>query len=82
MPLCSHFEIKKLSLILLSPLTMLLTPLMPDTSFAQKRVDVAIVLDGLPDRTAIRNTVYVDELKALTSGEFDVRVHEFPADAR
>ena len=46
---------------------------------AQERIDVALVLDGAPDRLEDRNSVYVDELLALTRGEFDVRLHEFYA---
>ena len=43
---------------------------------AQQRFDVAVVIDGMPDRLAERNQTYVDELLTLTSGEFDVRVRE------
>jgi hypothetical protein len=52
---------------------------LPMGSFAQERVSVTVVLDGLPDRLKQRNTTYVDELLALTTGEFDVRIEHFTA---
>ena len=48
--------------------------LLPTLALAQERFDVAVVIDGSPDRLEARNQVYIDELLALTEGEFDVRV--------
>ena len=48
--------------------------LLPALVFAQERIDVAVVIDGSPDRLEQRNQVYIDELLALTEGEFDVRI--------
>ena len=48
--------------------------LLPTLTLAQERFDVAVVIDGSPDRLEERNQVYIDELLALTEGEFDVRV--------
>lgn len=48
--------------------------LLPALVFSQQRIDVAVVIDGSPDRLEERNKVYVDELLALTEGEFDVRI--------
>ena len=48
--------------------------LLPTLTPAQERFDVAVVIDGSPDRLEERNQVYIDELLALTEGEFDVRV--------
>ncbi len=48
--------------------------LLPTLVSAQQRIDVAVVIDGSPDRLEERNQVYVDELLALTEGEFDVRI--------
>jgi hypothetical protein len=39
-----------------------------------------LVTDGTPDRLEERNEDYIDELLALTSGEFDVRIREFSGD--
>lgn len=52
----------------------LLIGLLPTLTLAQERFDVAVVIDGSPDRLEERNQVYIDELLALTEGEFDVRV--------
>lgn len=41
---------------------------------AQERIDVAVIIDGSPDRLEDRNQGYVDELLSLTEGEFDVRI--------
>ncbi len=54
--------------------------LLPSVGLAQQQIDVALVTDGTPDRLEERNDVYVDELLALTSGEFDVRIREFSSD--
>ena len=54
--------------------------LAPLAGFAQQQINVALVLDGQPDRLNDRNTIYVEELLALTSGEFDVRIRDFTAD--
>ncbi len=54
--------------------------LLPSLGFAQQHIDVALVIDGTPDRLEARNAVYVNELLALTSGEFDVRIREFSGD--
>ena len=43
-------------------------------SQAQERVVVAVVEDGSSDRMLVQQQVYVDELLALTSGDFDVEV--------
>lgn len=48
--------------------------LLPSLTLAQERFDVAVVIDGSPDRLEERNQVYIDELLALTEGEFDVRI--------
>ena len=48
--------------------------LVPTLTLAQERFDVAVVIDGRPDRLEERNQAYVDELLALTEGEFDVRI--------
>ena len=48
--------------------------LLPALVFAQQRIGIAVVIDGSPDRLEDRNHVYVDELLALTEGEFDVRI--------
>ncbi len=47
--------------------------LLPTLVLAQERIDIAVVIDGSPDRLEERNQVYIDELLALTQGEFDVR---------
>ena len=52
----------------------LLIGLLPTLTLAQERFDVAVVIDGSPDRLEERNQVYIDELLALTEDEFDVRV--------
>ena len=44
---------------------------------AQPRVVVAVVDDGPADRLANQRQQYVDELLALTSGEFDVQIRSF-----
>lgn len=54
--------------------------LLPSLGLAQQHIDVALVIDGTPDRLEARNAVYVNELLALTSGEFDVRIREFSGD--
>lgn len=47
------------------------------SSLTQERIDVALVTDGTPDRLEDRNGAYINELLALTRGEFDVRIHDF-----
>ena len=54
--------------------------LLPSLGLAQQQIDVALVTDGTPDRLEERNEDYIDELLALTSGEFDVRIREFFGD--
>ncbi len=54
--------------------------LLPSLGLAQQQIDVALVTDGTPDRLESRNEDYIDELLALTSGEFDVRIREFSGD--
>ncbi|MFQ6004677.1 MAG: TolC family protein [Woeseia sp.] len=49
----------------------------PSALTAQERFDVALVIDGSPDRLEQRNQRYVDELLALTGSEFDVRIRQF-----
>ncbi len=61
-------------------ITLFYFALLPSLGLAQQRIDVALVTDGTPDRLEERNDVYVDELLALTSGEFDVRIREFSSD--
>ncbi|MFQ5547451.1 MAG: TolC family protein [Woeseia sp.] len=51
--------------------------LTPCALAAQERFDVALVIDGSPDRLEDRNQQYVDELLALTGSEFDVRIRGF-----
>ena len=44
---------------------------------AQQQVVVAIVGDGPSDRFSILHQQYIDELLALTAGEFDVQIRRF-----
>lgn len=46
-------------------------------TFAQNSVVVAVVNDGPSDRLAGRQQKYIDELLALTAGEFDVQIRRF-----
>ena len=57
-----------------STTTLALLCLLPALVSAQERIDVAVVTDGVPDRLEERNQRYIDELLALTEGEFDVRI--------
>ena len=54
--------------------------LLTSVGLAQERIDIALVIDGTPDRLEDRNQKYVDELLALTRGEFDVRIQQFSGD--
>ncbi|MGI9270321.1 MAG: TolC family protein [Woeseiaceae bacterium] len=46
-------------------------------AFAQDSVVIAVVDDGPSDRLAGQQQKYIDELLALTSGEFDVQLRQF-----
>jgi len=45
--------------------------------FAQEQVVVAVVGDGPSNRLAGQEQIYIDELLALTAGEFDVQIRHF-----
>ena len=47
---------------------------------AQERVVVGVVVDGPSDRFELLHQIYIDELLALTSGEFDVEIRRFTGD--
>lgn len=47
---------------------------------AQQRVDVAIIEDGTGNRLTGQRQAYLEELKALTANEFDLRIRDFPGD--
>jgi len=44
---------------------------------AQEHVVVGIVVDGPSDRFELQHQIYIDELLALTSSEFDVEIRRF-----
>lgn len=56
---------------------LLLFSLLTGAALSQERFDVAVVVDGSPDRLAIRQQNYIDELLTLTASEFDVRIHMY-----
>ncbi|MGI9204254.1 MAG: TolC family protein [Woeseiaceae bacterium] len=47
---------------------------------AQERIGVAVIRDGEPNRLAVQQQKYVDELLALTGSEFDVDLIYFTGD--
>lgn len=50
------------------------------TVAAQQSVGVAVINDGLPDRLEELHKLYVDELLALTEGEFDISISRLIGD--
>jgi len=75
-----HVRINKFHSSSSKTIAILYFALLPSLGLGQQQIDVALVLDGTPDRLEARNAAYVNELLALTSGEFDVRIHEFTGD--
>ena len=49
-------------------------------SVAQEHVVVGVVVDGPSDRFELQHQIYIDELLALTSSEFDVEIRRFAGD--
>lgn len=47
---------------------------------AQEKVGVAVVADGPSDRFELLHQIYIDELLALTAGEFEVEIRRFAGD--
>ena len=75
-----HVRINKFHSSVSKTIAILYFALLPSLGLAQQRIDIALVLDGTPDRLEARSAAYVNELLALTSGEFDVRIREFSGD--
>ena len=68
--LCFNFHPVKILLFLFSML--LAVPVV-----AQEHVVVGVVVDGPSDRFELQHQIYIDELLALTSSEFDVEIRRF-----
>ena len=66
------FNFRPVKNLLLLCLMLLAVPVV-----AQEHVVVAIVSDGQSDRFESQHQVYIDELLALTSSEFDVEIRRF-----
>ncbi len=75
-----HVRTKKIHSSVSKTIAVFYFALLPSLGLAQQQIDVALVIDGTPDRLEERNEVYIDELLALTSGEFDVRTRQFSGD--
>jgi outer membrane protein TolC len=68
--LCFNFHpVKKLLFLFLM---LLAVPVV-----AQEHVVVGVVVDGPSDRFELQHQIYIDELLALTSSEFDVEIRRF-----
>ena len=72
MPLSTRMSFRFFGLFLCTALMCLALP-----AIAQQQIGVAVVGDGPSDRFSILHQQYIDELLALTAGEFDVQIRRF-----
>ena len=72
MPLSTRTSLRFFDLFLCIALLCLALPVI-----AQQQVVVAVVGDGPSDRFSLQHQKYIDELLALTAGEFDVQIRRF-----